>query len=62
MTEAEKERAAVVAWLRETLAEQMCRTFVPKEMAATQLPAWQERARIADRIERGDHLKDTGDA
>lgn len=52
MTEREKERAAIVAWLRAKRADDM---------------TWADRAVIkvlgivADAIERGHHMKGTGD-
>lgn len=57
MTEAEKERAAVVAWLRESVLDEMSRTWVPNEGAVAMLAAWQARVRLADRIENGKHLE-----
>ena len=66
MTEAEKERAAVVAWLR-TDSQRCHRRAVELtddggHDQAGMFVSWSTAmAYAASRIERGDHLKDTGD-
>lgn len=64
MTEAEKERAAVVAWLREEARAQMrtCENNAKFHGYETAFKAQMLAARyeaLADAIQRGDHLKGT---
>lgn len=66
MTEAEKERAAVVAWLRDpdAIIQVMCQweDGVPAdEIRDNRGVAFLVGGSFASAIERGDHLKGTGD-
>lgn len=64
MTEAEKERAAIVAWLREEAKAQMriCENnarFHGYETAAKAQMLSARYEEIADAVSRGDHLQET---
>lgn len=60
MTPAEKERAAIVAWLRQDARDFVERTM-PGDFAGDCWARAQERLRVATRIEQGHHLN-TGDS
>ena len=65
MTEAEKERAAVVAWLRRSANLTVNHPVKKPQFAALERSINESIAsvltRYAEAIERGDHLKGTGD-
>lgn len=64
MTEAEQERARVVAWLRDDAGKtraDLSRLHARQNLTIAQTAEWEHliwvKAGVADAIERGDHLK-----